>query len=536
VGEGFFSALVQDLSEVLQADYAFVGELVDEGGSIQTLAVWADGALAGSIRYALQGTPCDNVVGRDVCIYSPDVARLFPDDEMLVEMGVSGYVGVPFFGADGSASGLLVAMFRGPVPDPGFASSVISLFAGRTGAEVDRVRAVRRTQELEKQVLQSQKLESLGVLAGGLAHDFNNVLSSILGSAELARAAVGTEPAVIPHLDTIRESSAVAAGLCRQLLAYAGKGRFQIEDAHISEVIRNQDRLLQASVGADVELELVLTEEPGAVARVDRGQVGQILLNLVINASEAIEHTGKKGRIQVSTGVVECSVTALRSAYLDQVLQPGRYVFIEVEDDGPGMEPEVLERLFDPFFTTKFTGRGLGLAAILGIVRSHNGTVRVYSKPGEGARFRVLLPVGTQAIPVATPAEPTPSWSGSGKILLVDDNASIRIVGSRMLQALGFEAITAEDGVQALELLEQSSGTVQLVILDLTMPRMGGIPAFRAIRRMHPEIPVVLTSGYSEQDTIEQLAGEELAGFLQKPFQLSELRMLLHQVLEESGD
>lgn len=532
VGEGFFSAISRDLVEVLGSDFAFVGELNQARDGIDTLAVWADGAAGENMSYALLGTPCAEVVGKEPCIFRDDVAARFPKDQLLVDMNVRGYVGIPVFDAEDRASGLVVALYNGPVKDEDFACSAMAVFSGRIGAEIDRLRTVRRAEELEVQALHAQKLESLGVLAGGLAHDFNNLLSSILGSADLARIEMSEENPALEHLETIREAGSTAAALCRQLLAYAGKGRFRIGSAHLSEVVHSQDRLLRASVNKKVTLHFALTDEAEAVAEVDRGQIGQILLNLVINASEAIAEAQGEGLVRVSTSLMACDADYLQTTYLDTQHRTGSYVCLEVSDDGPGMTAEVLEKLFDPFFTTKFAGRGLGLAAILGIVKSHNGTIKVYSEPGKGSSIKILLPASTSPVAKESPATPGP-WRGAGKVMFVDDNDLVRSVGSRMLLALGFEPLLAQDGVAALELLDAHESEVVLVILDLTMPRMNGEETFRALRSRQFQAPVILTSGFNEQDTVQRFAGKGLAGFLQKPFQLEEFRERVREVLQK---
>jgi len=534
VGSGFFPAMARDLWQILRCDYAFIGELTKAGDAIETLAVCADGEAAEGLRYELLDTPCANVVGTKTCVYADDVASLFPKDLLLAKMNARGYVGVPIYDGDGRPSGIIVAIYRGRVDDADFSGSAISVFAGRIGAEVDRLRAAHRADQMELRVLQAQKLESLGVLAGGLAHDFNNFLASMLGSADLARLELASDHPAREHLETIREAGSTAAALCRQLLAYAGKGRFQVEHAHISEIVNSQARILRASTGENVTLHFSLTDEEGAVAELDRGQMSQILLNLVINASEAIGEGSEPGLIRVTTGVTECDAGYLRTTYLDTQAPAGTYLFLEVSDDGPGMTEEVRDRLFDPFFTTKFTGRGLGLAAILGIVKSHSGTIKVYSEATKGTTFRILFPVSSSAPERATAGESIDEWRGSGKVLLVDDNDLIRRVGARMLDALGFEPVVAEDGVAALEVLDRQgddSALVILVILDLTMPRMNGEETYRAMRARYPKLPVILTSGFNEQDTVQHFAGKGLAGFLQKPFQLEDLRKRTREAL-----
>jgi two-component system, cell cycle sensor histidine kinase and response regulator CckA len=248
-------------------------------------------------------------------------------------------------------------------------------------------------------------------------------------------------------------------------------------------------------------------------------------MNLVINASEALGENS--GAISVGTGSLECSEEYLRDTWICDGIRSGLYVALEVSDTGCGMTRETLEKIFDPFFTTKFTGRGLGMAAVLGIVRSHKGAIKVYSEPGKGTTFRLLFPAGNQpGAVVAKPQDTVELWRGSGKVLLVDDEEIVRDLGTEMLKELGYEVLTAEDGRQALELFN-SRKDISLVILDLTMPRMDGEQCFRALRKIDPEVRVVMSSGFNEQEVSRKFIGRGLSGFIQKPYTLTSLRDVL---------
>jgi PAS domain S-box-containing protein len=387
----------------------------------------------------------------------------------------------------------------------------------------DQQRAQEERRRLEEQMRHAQKLESLGVLAGGIAHDFNNILMSIMGNADLALLKVSPESPVAGNLRTIERAAGRAADLAAQMLAYSGKGRFIVQKLDVNELVGEMAHMLEVSISKKAFLRCELAETLPAV-EADATQLRQIIMNLVINASEAIGDEG--GVITITTGCRDCDSTCLPNRWLDQELPEGLYVSVEVSDTGCGMDRDTQAKIFDPFYTTKFTGRGLGLAAVLGIVRGHKGAIDVESEPGKGTTFRVLLPAaGPGSARVGRDAESS-AWKGSGVVLLVDDEETVRAVGAEMLRILGFEVVTAADGWEALEIYGQRND-IRLVILDLTMPRLDGEQTFRELRRMNAAVRVILATGYGEQAVNEKFRGQGLAGFLQKPYKLSTLREVL---------
>lgn len=393
------------------------------------------------------------------------------------------------------------------------------LVSVRDITEAKRLREER--ERLNVQIQQTQKLESLGVLAGGIAHDFNNLLTGILGHASLAMMTLSPVSPVRTNIQQVENAARRAADLTKQLLAYSGKGRFVIEPIQISEVIEEMAHLLEVSVAKKCILRYhFVTGTPRIEA--DATQMRQVAMNLVVNASEAIGD--QNGVITISTGCMHCDRSYLSETYLNEDLPEGRYVFLEVSDTGCGMSPETQARLFDPFFTTKFAGRGLGLAALLGIVRGHHGAVKVYTELGKGSVFKVLLPA-LEEIPVADQEPPVPAieWQGNGLVLVVDDEIIVRELARETLESVGFEVITANDGAEAVQIFRERAKDVRAVILDLTMPNMDGLEAFSELRRIRSNVPVVLSSGYNEQDATERFAGKGLAGFLHKPYRVEEL-------------
>jgi len=390
-------------------------------------------------------------------------------------------------------------------------------------------RAEAERGKLEARMREVQKLESLGVLAGGIAHDFNNLLMAILGNADLALFSLSPASPARPHVEEIALASQRAADLCRQMLAYSGKGRFVVGRYDLSEIVREMAQMLEVSISKKASLQYSFGSELPPV-EADATQLRQVIMNLITNASEALGD--RSGVISVSTGVMDCDRAYLSESHLDENLPEGRYVYLEVSDTGGGMDEETRRRLFDPFFTTKFTGRGLGLAAVLGIVRGHRGAIKVYSEPGKGTNFKILLPAVAW-----TPADRAPSTvkdaplPHGGTVLLVDDDPDVRQVGAQMLKRLGFKVLTAAHGQEALEVIRTGEGGIDCVILDLTMPEMGGDEVFREIRRLRSDVCVILSSGYNEQDVTERFVGKGLAGFIQKPYSMANLRVTLNRVL-----
>ncbi|MGA3237909.1 MAG: response regulator [Bryobacteraceae bacterium] len=368
---------------------------------------------------------------------------------------------------------------------------------------------------IEEQLRHTQKLESLGVLAGGVAHDFNNLLTGILGNASLALDNIGPSHPNRPLIEEVMKAAERAAELTRQLLAYAGKGRFVMRTLDLSELVREISSLVQTSFPKHAQLRMQLADDlPGIDA--DPGQLQQIVMNLVINGAEAIGAQG--GSVLVRTtlqDVDEPYIDTMSSA--GELMRSGRYVALEVHDTGAGMDEETLAKIFDPFFSTKFAGRGLGLSAVLGIVRAHKGALKVYSEPGQGTTFKVLFPAS--AGPVANVAAPAKrDLTGAGTVLIVDDEEIVRTTARHTLLRYGYQSVSAQDGEAALKAYRDFQGKVALVLLDLTMPVMSGEETLRQLQLMDPHVKVLLTSGYNEVEAVQRFAGKGLAGFIQKPF------------------
>ena len=404
--------------------------------------------------------------------------------------------------------------------------SITGLIAVATDI-TERVRAEEEHTRLESRMQLAQKLEGLGVLAGGIAHDFNNLLTSILGYAGLTLRALPPESPLLEHVGRIEEAARRAADLTSQMLSYAGLGEAKIETVDLPQLVERMVHLLEVTVSRRAELQCDLGT-PVPPIRADSGQITQVVLNLITNAAEAIDSKG--GTIYVRTGIMDADREYLSHTYLPDEITEGEYVYLEVTDTGCGMDEETLSRIFDPFFSTKFTGRGLGLASVLGIIRAHRGTITVDTELGKGSTFRMLLPKTSRA-QKKPPRRSSPpnTLRSAGSILVVDDEDDVRNMLGTLLPRFGLEVRLAAQGSEAASLLSDPSIDVAAVLLDMTMPDMAGEEALRRIRAIRPEIPVVLMSGYSDAPT--NISGAGRTEFLQKPFTNEELREALHRVL-----
>ncbi len=383
--------------------------------------------------------------------------------------------------------------------------------------------ARREAEASEAHAYHVQKLESIGVLAGGIAHDFNNLLHVVLGNADLARLHVPGDSQAREHLDEVVRATQRAAELTQQLLAYSGRGAVESRQLNLSREMREMATLLRTAISKQATLKWDLAPELPPVTA-DPTQLRQIVMNLITNASDALGEAS--GTITLRTGVVENPETAAEPPS----------VFLEVSDTGCGMDSGTLQRIFDPFFSTKFTGRGLGLAAVMGIVESHQGHVRIRTAPGEGTCFRVVLPAVTGEADVVPRRLSGAGWRGQGTVLVVEDEEGVREVVVRMLERLGFDVLTAVDGPDGLRVLDEHDGGVTAVLLDLSMPRMGGPETVRLLRQRSPELPVVLMSGYTEQDVASKILDGfgGAVGFLQKPFLSEDLSGVLRQISQSA--
>jgi len=394
----------------------------------------------------------------------------------------------------------------------------------------DRKKAEEERNVFEQQLQHSQKLESLGVLSGGIAHDFNNILAIIMGYCSLIKLDYEMAEKNIPIIEKAAER---AAGLCRQMMAYAGKAQLTKTKINIVEKVDDIVNMLKSTLPPNVVINANYSAGIPIIDG-DASQLGQVVMNLIINASEAIS-TGQ-GKVDVSLARIKVIAVKAYEDYHGKPIPPGDYICLEVTDNGCGMDEETKWRIFEPFYTTKFTGRGLGMSAVLGIINSHNGALQLFSQPGQGTTFKVFLPAPTSDITGVEhkidSAPPAP-WHGSGTILLVEDEESIRNLVKNFLEIFGFTVLEAVNGKEALNIYQKNAADITLVLTDMGMPIMDGYELFAELKKLNPELPIIVSSGYGDAEVSSRIGSDNIAGIISKPYNPGQLRDVLKRVTEE---
>ncbi|MCA9424488.1 MAG: GAF domain-containing protein [Candidatus Omnitrophica bacterium] len=470
--------------------------------------------------------------GEPVFVTNIDDDPLWSDYKSLaLEHGLKSCWSIPIFSSSRDVLGTFALYYSEYGAPDRFQIHLIDQFSRLAALAIERKRADDERLRMEQQFQQTQKLESLGILAGGIAHDFNNLLVGILGNAGLAIGDLDSNHPVRETLEQIELSATRASDLTRQLLAYSGRGKFVVEPVNPKTLIEEMAHLLRVSVHKNTTMELEFQPETPNI-EADVTQLRQVIMNLMINASDSLG--GKAGTIAVRTGGVQLKKKDMVGMIPAEELPSGKYCLLEVRDTGSGMDQATLSRIFDPFFTTKFTGRGLGLAAVLGIVRSHRGGLKVKSEVGKGTHFSLYFPstdLGKIHSPDPSAGEFADEDLSGTKVLVVDDEDSVRTLVARVLTREGLEVITAESGMAAIEIVQRFPNDFDLVLLDLTMPQLDGKETFDRLVRIQPNLRVLLTSGFSEEETTDRFQGRQLAGFIQKPYRSNELSRRVRSAL-----
>ena len=523
-GEAFFPSLVAELTSILGLDFAMVVELRPAAQEVTVLASAASSEVPPLTAYSLAGTPCLEVVTGGKAIYAHGLAESFPQDRWAVDAGMEAYVGVALRCRGGNPVGLLAVMHRQPIDDGDLVAAVLQVFASRAAAEIDRKLA-------EERLRHAQRLESIGTLAGGIAHDLNNVLAPVLMSVDLLFDVVRDERGR-RLLASIERSTRRGMDLVRQVLWFArgveGERRTFAPERLLGEVVK----IVRESFPKHVDVIAGRFDDLPPIAG-DPTQLYQVLMNLAVNARDAMPGGGTL-RIE-GREVARAPMTGVSK---DGPEPPERFLEVAVSDTGTGVPVEVRDRIFEPFFTTKPPGEGtgLGLATAHSIVAAHGGVIEVESVEGEGSVFRVLLPVAAAAevaaaSPAAATAPPRPERGGGELVLVVDDEPTIRDVCSETLESFGYRALTAADGAEAVALVARYRGEVAAVITDLAMPIMDGPAAIRSIRRLSQRVPILAMSGLADRYGLEEIEEHGISGFLTKPFSADDLLLRLGEAL-----
>ncbi|QDU10581.1 PAS domain S-box protein [Gimesia aquarii] len=406
----------------------------------------------------------------------------------------------------------------------------------------DRIQIEEEKDQLHAQMLHAQKLESLGVLAGGIAHDFNNLLLAILGNTNLALLDLNDDSPVIQNVQNIEIAAKHAAKICERLLAYSGRRTFASSTFNLNLIIQETVEILKTIVSPNAIIELNLSEEE-LLIHGDTGQIEQVVLNLLTNASEAIQNQSRAGEICIRTDIQELTQEELANYYFCENIHPGMYVYFEIQDNGIGMDEDCQSKMFDPFFTTKFTGRGLGLAGVSGIIRGHHGGLYVESALNSGSCFRVILPVADSSVEDIKSDSSVDSLVAPhvGSVLVIDDDKAVSNVVNNILKRFGFSVLVANSGSEGIEIFEQNRNLINVVLLDMTMPGLSGVETLNLLKNKGMTVPVILTSGLSETDVASQIEKSEFVHFLKKPYKPQKLvnvvsrALLRHQIQEDSS-
>jgi PAS domain S-box-containing protein len=534
-----------DLSLVLDQAVALVSHTLDTPLSglfeldaesdiltLRTGAGWPDGVARTAQIPASRGSHAGLLLlsGRPLIVENLLQDDRVGADRLLVEHGVTSLVAVVVHGAR-HPFGMLAAYATAPREFSRDDVHFLQAVANVIGESIDRRRAADEQRRLEAQMTHVQKLESLGVLAGGIAHDFNNLLVGIMGHAGLALMDLPADSPAISRIRHIETASQRASELTNQMLAYSGRGRFVVQPLDLSRLVEEMGHLLHTAISKNATLAFDCTHGLPPIQG-DPSQLRQVVMNLMTNASDALGDGA--GTIQIRTGLVHAERDFFRHTYLSEDLRPGDYVFVEVHDTGCGMTQDTLTRIFDPFFTTKFTGRGLGLAAVLGIVRGHRGAIRIDSAPSAGTTFQVYFPAATLPPLVGVPpvaGAVLPAWHCQGTVLVVDDEEGVREVARNVLERVGLTVRVAVDGQAGVEAFLANPDGIDLVLLDMTMPRLNGEGVLTEIRRVREDLPVILSTGFGEEDTIAGMRERGRVEFIQKPYGPTALIAMVRSLL-----
>ena len=470
--DDYLQVIVRSLGEALAVRWAFVSELVpDDPSQARTVAFCQDGTLLDNMAYPLAGTPCADVYDRSACLVTEGAQEAYPEDVMLQDMGIESYLGLPFVDDAGRALGHLGVMHDRPLPAALLDEPLFRIFVAQAGSEFARRGAEAEKHRVERKLMESERRESLGLLAGTIAHDLNNLLVGITANVGLAELELDGDSAARPFLQAIEKTGRRAAELAQQMLAYSGRGRFEVGPVDLGDIVRQTGDLLRPSLPRTAEVTYVVSDGLPPV-QADPTQLRQLVMNLVINAVDAME--GRPGRVTIHVGLGRIDLDEPRTQVVAREAASGPCVSLEVSDEGTGMDDETLARIFDPFFTTKAKGNGLGLAAVVGIVQGHKGVLRVGSRLGHGTTFTVQLPVSEQPVPAARVVADRGVLPPGVRALVVDDEPAVRNALAAVLGRNGVQVVEAADGAQGLTLLQATTEAFDVVLIDLSMPRVGG--------------------------------------------------------------
>ena len=530
-GAQFFTSLVAYLGEGLQADTAFIGELTTNNNkpTIQTIAAYSNHQLAQNFEYNLVNTPCENVVGKKMCVHKKNVAQKFPKDIALVKNGIEGYIGAPLFSSEGKAIGIIVVLYKQPIAQSQIAQSTVQIFAARAAAELERTRAEIALHESENKLHHAQKMESVGRLAGGVAHDFNNILTVIISYSDLLIRNLPPEDETYLQAEQIKMAGEKAAELTHQLLAFSRRQVLDPKILNLNHIVHNISEMLNRLIDENIKLDFDLDETIHPI-KADASQLELVIMNLLINAKDALPQGGE---ITIATKRFHLSHNLMKDVE-NEYLQPNDYTILIVKDTGFGIEAERINRIFEPFYTTKERnkGTGLGLAMVHGFIKQSNGYILVDSVLEQGTTFSLFFPIAqTQTTKRKEVIAPSAS-SGTETILLVEDDVEVRKITRDVLQLFGYKVIDS-DAMNALTVCQNQNGNIDLLLTDIVMPEINGRDLGERMSQLCPNLKILYMSGYVDNAILED--GEIIHGtcFIQKPFSPQALAQKVRTILDE---
>ncbi|MEX1139469.1 MAG: PAS domain S-box protein [Bacteroidota bacterium] len=521
-GQELFDRAAGALAEMLSMSYVSIGEV--RGQEVHSMTLLRKGVTEHNTVHSLIGSPCEKILmSKDTCIHSDGAADRHPNDLVLRSWNIQAFVGVPMFDSRREVIGIVSLLDEQAHEFSDHEKRIISVIAQRLASELEMLLRRKREEQLSEQLAQSQKMESLGTLAGGVAHDFNNILGAVIGYTSLIKKRVEADEQTSRYLEAIEKSAQRAASLSKQLLSFSHKTHGEIKPVSVNELIQDTIHIIASSFPKDIAIETHLAEALPLVLG-DQNLLGQAVMNLCINARDAVaEHTGRhNGNIIITT-----TPFSANAGFIDLHLSaaPGDYVCLTVRDNGVGMGQEVRSRIFEPFYTTKGKGRGtgLGLSMVYGIIRNHNGFIDLHTEVGKGTEFKIFLPAAVDPQEEKTAdVEELPQGNGE-LIMIVEDEPMLRDLVADVLKGQGYGVLVASNGKEAVELYQTQKEKTSLVILDMIMPEMDGQATFRALRAINPSLKVLISSGFSQENTVQRLLSDGAAGFVGKPYQTDDL-------------
>lgn len=526
-GEEFFDEVVLTIHRLFGLN-SLIARLSPDGEYADAVSLLIDNELKKGIRINLKGTPCEDVIRKKhMCVMERDAHRQYPQAPLLTSTQAESFIGLAIFNRKGEIVGIMNAFGK----EREFSDVDIKAFQtiGQIVAiEFERIEEEKEKERIREQLFQAQKMEAIGTLAGGIAHDFNNMLQAILGYASLLKMNTPKDHPSYHALDVIEKTSLRAAELTKQLLGFARKGKYIVETININDLVQDVYKIISRTFDRSIEIKLNL-DKNGLLIEGDRSQLTSVILNLCVNARDAMPEGGV-----LTIETFEKTVEAGEIIHPDA--RPGRYAALSVTDTGTGMDEETMKHIFEPFFTTKEVGKGtgMGLAMAYGVVQNHGGFITVESSLKKGSRFIIYLPLLEGALKegVSEMGEFIQLEKSKGRILIIEDEKSIRSFTKKTLEEIGYEVIEAVDGIEAIEIYKREKDNLDLVILDLILPKLNGIDVFKRIKELNPAQKVIISTGYGLKSHLEELFGKDtVAAFLEKPYTYITLTTALKKAL-----